>query len=72
MIPYMATTTTVTRTKTHFVIKIPIAKTGAGRRISIDPEEKRAISDGFRAIAEGRASKPLKTKREILSFLRKI
>lgn len=63
---------TITRTKTHLVIEIPIARLKASHRTSINLEEGRAISDGLGAIAERRMSKPLKTKREILSFLRKI
>lgn len=65
-------TATITRTKTHIVIKIPIIKLAAVRRASIDSHEKGAVADGLRAVTQGHMSKPLKTKREVLSFLRKL
>jgi len=66
------TTATITKTKNYLVIKIPISKLATDHKIHMATDDQKAIAEGLRAIAEGRVSRPLKTAREVTSFLRKL
>ena len=66
------TTATITKTKNYLVIKIPIKRLETVRKIRMGSEEKKAVAEGLRAIATGRVSRPLKSEREVISFLRKL
>ena len=63
------TTATISRTNEYLVIKIPLRQLKRDGETTFSSEDEKAVKEGLRAIAEGRVSKPLKTKREILSFL---
>ena len=66
------TTATITRTKDHLVIKIPLGSLVGERKLVIASEDQKAVEEGLRAIAEGRVSKKFRTAKEALSFLRKL
>lgn len=66
------TTATITRTKDYLVIKIPLGRLAAERKIDIVSEDQKASEEGLRAIADGRVSKKFRTARGAISFLRKL
>jgi len=63
-------TATIIREKEYIVIRIPVKGMKKKQRAIISVEDKEAIQEGLRAIAKGRVSKPLRTAREAISFLR--
>lgn len=62
---------TITKTKDYLVLKI-LLKVMKERKISILPQEKKAILEGLKAFEEGRVSKSFGNAKEAISFLRNI
>ena len=62
---------TVTKTKDYLLLKIPLQAVRE-RRVSLSNGQRRVIAEGLKAIKEGRVSKPYKTAKEAIAFLRSL
>lgn len=62
---------TITKTKDYLILKIPL-KVMKERKISISPQEKKAVLEGLKAFEERRVSKSFRNTKEAISFLRNI
>ena len=62
---------TITKTKDYLILKIPTKALKYGRK-DTSSNEKKIIQEGLNALEKGRVSKPFKTAREAIVFLRSL